>query len=102
MIIYNVTIKTDADITKSWLQWMKEEHLPEMMETGLFTEYRLCQLLDQEDSDDSATFVIQFHCQNKVDYQKYIDQHAQEMRERGYQKFGNKFAGFRTIMKVLN
>lgn len=100
MIIYNVTIKTNAEITQDWLDWMKNEHLPEMMETGLFLDYKLHKLLEQEDSE-GETFVIQYHCESMDKYQEYLDQHATGMRAKGFEKFGSKFAGFRTIMEVI-
>ena len=100
MIIYNVTIKTNAEITQDWLNWMKSEHLQEMMQTGLFLDYKLHRLLEQDD-DGCATFVVQYHCENIDKYQEYIDQHATVMRAKGHQKFGNKFIGFRSLMEVL-
>ena len=48
MIIYNVTIKPDWSIHDEWVKWMKEEHMPELMKTGLFTDSRLCRLLEQD------------------------------------------------------
>ena len=100
MIIYNVTIKTNPEITQDWLNWMKTEHLNEMMQTGLFLDYRMHRLLEQDESEGS-TFVVQFHCENLDKYQAYIDQYSAGMREKGHQKFGSKFAGFRTIMEVI-
>ena len=100
MIIYNVTIKTDLEIAEDWLNWMKSEHLEEMMKTGLFLDYKMHKLLEQDETE-GATFVVQYHCESMDQYQEYIDQHAHEMRTKGHQKFGNKFAGFRTIMEVI-
>ncbi|MFB0997424.1 MAG: DUF4286 family protein, partial [Flavobacteriales bacterium] len=41
MILYNVTINIDATIQKEWLIWMKEIHIPKVMETGCFTENKV-------------------------------------------------------------
>ncbi len=38
MIIYNVTVKIDLDVHDLWLKWMKEEHIPRVMETACFTD----------------------------------------------------------------
>ena len=45
MIIYNVTVSIDQSIHEDWLQWMKEIHIPEVMETGFFLENKVCRLM---------------------------------------------------------
>jgi hypothetical protein len=41
MILYNVTVKIEADAQEDWLQWMKSTHIPDVMDTGLFLGYRI-------------------------------------------------------------
>ncbi len=101
MIIYNVTVKVDHSIEEKWTQWMKEEHLKDMMDTGLFSDYRMCRLLDQDETE-GVTFVIQYHSDSIENYQSYIQEHAPRMRQKGVNKFGEKFAAFRTVMEVIN
>jgi hypothetical protein len=100
MIIYNVTIKVENEIADAWLQWMKSEHLADVLSTGLFTDARLCRLL-QQDELEGVTYVAQYFCDSIKEYDAYIDNHAQLMREKGFQKFGGKFAAFRTVMEVI-
>jgi transposase len=99
MIIYNVTVKVDNDIAQDWVQWMKEEHMPELMTTGLFVDYRLCRLLEQDETE-GITYTAQYFCDGMEHYNTYISEHAPQMREKGFARFGNKFATFRTVMKV--
>lgn len=101
MIIYNVTIKTTPEIANEYLDWLQTTHLIEMMQTGLFSDYRLCRLIDPVD-DDGVTFTIQYHCDSMENYQSYIDEHSQKMRERGLNKFGNRFIAFRTVMEIID
>ena len=99
MIIYNVTVKVDASTAKDWVQWMKHEHIPELMKTGLFVDYKLCRLLEQDETD-GITYAAQYYCDNMEHYQTYINEYAQKMRDKGIEKFGGKFVAFRTVMKV--
>ena len=99
MIIYNVTLKLDNSIAEEWVQWMKEEHMPELMDTGLFTGRRLCRLLEQDELE-GVTYVAQYFCNSIGEYNTYIDKHANTMREKGFARFGNKFIAFRTVMEV--
>ena len=45
MLIYNVTVKVEPGIAADWLQWMRQEHIPEIMATGCFTHHQIVQLL---------------------------------------------------------
>lgn len=101
MIIYNVTIKTDHSISEEYVSWLHHKHLKDMMDTGLFSSYRLCRLIEPAD-EEGVTFVIQYHCDSVENYQSYIDEHSMEMRRKGIEKFGDKFAAFRTVMEILD
>lgn len=99
MIIYNVTVKVDNDVAADWVRWMKQEHMPDLMKTGLFVDYRLCYLLEQDEAD-GKTYTAQYHCDSMEHYNTYIAEYAQQMREKAFARFGNKFAAFRTVMRV--
>jgi hypothetical protein len=100
MIIYNVTLKVHPEITDEWLRWMQDEHMPELKATGLFTDYRLCRLLDQND-EEGKTFCAQYFCDSMEDYHEYVNHHAAAMRDKGLKKFADKFIAFRTVMQVI-
>ena len=100
MIIYNVTIKVDRDSASAWLTWMHEVHIPDLMNTGLFVESKLCRLLEQDETE-GLTYVAQYYCNSLKEYEQYINEHAMEMRARGNAAFGGKFAAFRTVMEIV-
>jgi hypothetical protein len=99
MIIYNVTVKVHPKIAADWVRWMKEEHMPDLLRTGLFIESRLCRLLEQDETD-GITYSAQYMCDSLDDYHDYIRKHAPLMREKGLKKFGDQFIAFRTVMSV--
>lgn len=101
MIIYNVTIKVEANSAEKWLQWMKDEHLGDMMNTGLFSDYRMCRLLDQDETE-GVTFVVQYHTDSIENYESYLKEHAPKMRQKGLSLFADKMVAFRTVMEVVN
>jgi Domain of unknown function (DUF4286) len=100
MIIYNVTLKVENTVADEWAQWMKNVHMPDLMSTGLFLDCRLCRLLEQ-DEVEGVTYAAQYFCNDISAYNSYIDDHANEMRERAFKAFGGKFVAFRTIMEVI-
>jgi len=89
------------EIAEEYLQWLQGEHAQDMMQTGLFSNYRLCRLLEPEDPE-GITYVVQYHCDNMENYQRYVEEYSPHMRQKGLDKFGNKMIAFRTIMELLH
>lgn len=101
MIIYNVTIKVHESIKAQWLQWLKEEHIPDVINTGCFTHAVVMRLMEVDDTE-GPTYAVQYHAQSKGLYNNYIENHASQMRQKGFDKWGDKFIAFRTVMQVVN
>jgi hypothetical protein len=99
-LIYNVTIKIDITIASQWLAWMQEEHMPEVLSTGLFDQYELYELIEPEDTE-GKTFVAQYHTNSVKRYEDYITLYAPRLREKGFEKFGNQFIAFRSVLQKV-
>lgn len=100
MILYNITMKVSPSIEDEWIRWQKEEHIPEILSTGLFTGHKFYRLLDQDDTE-GKTFAVQYFAKNINDYQEYIDKHAPHLRKKALQRWGEKFISFRTLMETV-
>lgn len=100
MIIYNVTIKVDNAIASVWLQWLLDEHIPDVMQSGCFGSYKVVQLVEVDDSE-GPTYAIQYSADSKADYNRYIENHAPEMRQKSIDKWGGQFFAFRSVMLVI-
>jgi Domain of unknown function (DUF4286) len=101
MLIYNVTSQVNHSISADWLNWMKTEHIPEVLSTGMFTHYQLVKLLETDETD-GITYAIQYFCNTKEQYEQYIIQYAPLLRQKALQRWGNQFIAFRTLMEVIN
>ena len=101
MFIYNVTTKVDHSIHQAWLQWIKEEHIPDIINTGCFTHATVLHLLEIDDHE-GPTYAIQYHAESKALYNRYIDKFAPLMRQKAMSKWGNKFIAIRSIMQIID
>jgi len=101
MIIYNVTIKVDKSIAEEWMAWLRDEHIPEVTGTGCFTSANILKLLDIDESE-GPTFAIQYMAESKALYNRYIELFAGTMRQKSFEKWGDKFIAFRSVMQVVN
>ncbi|GAB2838550.1 DUF4286 family protein [Ferruginibacter profundus] len=101
MIVYNVTTKVAAAIQTDWLQWIQEEHIPDIINTGCFTHATVLQLLDIDDSE-GPTYAVQYFADSKSLYNNYMEKHAAAMRQKAFDKWGNQFIAFRSLMQVVH
>lgn len=101
MIIYNVTIKVEHSIAGPFIHWMREEHIPDVVNTGCFTHALIYHLMEADD-EEGLTYAIQYHAKDYEHYKKYIDHFAESMRKLVIDKWGNKFIAFRTVMQAVN
>lgn len=101
MFVYNITIKIIHAIETDWISWQKQEHIPEIMATGHFTDYRFYKLMN-DDETDGLTYVVQYFAENKLDYEQYIELYAPGLRKKSFDKWGNQFIAFRTIMQDVH
>lgn len=101
MLIYNVTTKVSHGINDDWLEWMKKEHIPKILATGMFTDHRMVRLLETDDSE-GVTYAVQYFCNNWEEYAEYIRRFAPDLRQKAIERWGDQIASFRTLMEVIN
>ena len=101
MFIYNVTIKVKNEIQEDWLEWLKAEHIPEVIATGCFQKATLLRLMEVDESE-GPTFAVQYYAESKGAYNQYIEKYANLLRQKSYEKWGDSFIAFRSIMQVVN
>lgn len=101
MIVYNITVKVDPAIEKAWVQWQQQEHIPAIMASQQFTHWKMFRLLEQNDTE-GMTFVIQLFAETMENYYSFIEQHAPSLQQKAFDKWGNRFIAFRTVMQVVN
>jgi len=98
MIIYNVTVKIDLDVHDLWLRWMKEEHMPRVMETGCFVDKKIYRVL-QEDETEGITYALQYFANGIADYFNYKENFAADLQKEGLDLFPGKYTAFRTLLR---
>lgn len=101
MYIYNVTTKVAHSIHTDWFHWMKNDHIPAVMEKGCFTKHVFVRLLDI-DEEDGATYAVQYFANDLAHYNKYIAEFAASLRNENLLKWGNNTVAYRTLMQIVN
>lgn len=100
MYIYNVTINVVEEAHEEWLQWMKEEHIPQMLDTGKFTKALMTRVLVEE-AMGGITYSVQYTTKDKASLEAYYNENATELRAAS-KRFKDKFVAFRTELEVVS
>lgn len=100
MIIYNMTIKVEQQIGDAWLQWLLNEQIPTIMATRCFVDYKVVRLLEVDDSE-GPTYAVQYFAGSKADYNRFITIHLAKMQKLSFEKWGDRFIAFNSVMEVV-
>lgn len=100
MLLYNVTVGVDKDIEEEWLQYMREKHIKDVLNTGLFVESKMYKVLHDQD-DGSVSYSIQYFARSIEDVQQYLEVFAPVLIEQHRKKFEHKHIAFRTLLEEV-
>lgn len=100
MILYNVTVAIDKKVEAEWVKWMKEIHIPEVMETNQFEEYKFFKVLNTEDPEASS-YSVQYFAEDMKNIQMYMAAFAPELQQKALATFPNQMAAFRTLLQSV-
>lgn len=99
MYIYSVTVSIDKTVANEWHQWMKTKHIPDVMATGYFTEYKMCKVLFVE--DEGETFSMQYTFKNMEDIEAYQKLEAPRLQADMKALYDGRYAAFRTLLEIV-
>jgi len=100
MIIYNVTVTVDLDIEKDWVEWMKTEHIPDVINTGCFEASRFCRII--KSGQEGVSYSIQYAAKDMATLHKYQVQFAAKLQKEHMDRYKDKALAFRTLMEVID
>jgi hypothetical protein len=80
---------------------MKEKHIPDVMRSECFTEFRFVRILEIDETD-GPTYTVQYFAPTKEDYENYLKQHAPKLRNEVVTNWGDNIIGFRSLMELVN
>jgi hypothetical protein len=99
MILYNVTVSIDPAIAEDWVNWMRSNHIPDVMATGCFVESRISRVHGEEEG--GVTYAITYLSPSQEKMDEYQQQHAPVLQKDHAERYAGKFAAFRTILSVI-
>ena len=99
MLLYNITFIIDDAVADAWHQWMREEHIPNVLATGKFVSNRLLKVIDSP--NEGVTFCSQYIVETMADYLEYQEIYAPQLVQE-LDKFKDKMVAFRSLMEFVD
>jgi hypothetical protein len=100
MILYNLTINIDKAAEREWLNWMRFEYLPEVMDTELPLSYKILRLLTEVENG-GETYTFQFSFKNRISYFRFQKLHSDELLDKIQQRYMNKYVMFQSLLEEV-
>jgi len=101
MIIYNVTCNVGSHMAEEWLLWMQQEHIPEVMQTGCFTDCKILKLLTEAGDNEGINYAIQYTANSIENYNQYKDQFGPILQAKTKEKYGDTVLAYRSLLEVI-
>lgn len=99
MVIYNVTVSIDQAVEQDWLNWMRVQHIPAVLQTDCFLECRLSRVNGEEDG--GCTYSVMYMAQDQAALDHYQAQFAPALQREHAALYQGKFAAFRTTLNLI-
>ncbi|MFC0262896.1 DUF4286 family protein [Fontibacter flavus] len=100
MLLYNVTVNIEKDAEEEWVIWMKETHIPDVLNTGMFVENRFYKILHDAE-DGTVNYSVQYFAEDMEKIMEYQRTFAHKLQHDVKEKFGEKFVAFRTLLETV-
>jgi len=101
MLLYNITVGIDKEVENEWLQWMKKEHIPEVLSTKLFFDFKIYKVLHDQD-EGNISYSVQYFARTLNDVMIYFEKFAPTMMNRLQIRFKNKHVAFMTLLEEVH
>ena len=89
------------EIHDDWKRWMKEVHMPDVMNTGMFSDYKMCRVLTTQPDEEGHTYAIQYTCVDMATLEQYQEKHAPALQKEHTERYEGKFVAFRTLLEIV-
>ena len=93
MITYQVKISVDARIEEDFIQWMKTQHVPDVIATGLIKSFQIL----QPQIGEEHCYYFHYHFTNQQDFDQYTKVFGPKLKADVLERYPNQFEAQRQV-----
>lgn len=98
MVVYSVTVSVLDAVEADWLTWMKETHIPEVLDTGYFRGHTIQKVIDPVEEQHRTTYVIRYVCEALEAYLAYQQNAAAALQKDHADQFPQGVSASRMVL----
>jgi hypothetical protein len=100
MLIFNITFLVSDKVHGSWLKWVREEHIPFMLNSTYFTQPQVARVITS-DKEDGTSFSVQFHINDMRTLKQWNQEYSTGFQQNCSQNFGSEVLFFTTVLELV-
>jgi hypothetical protein len=101
MFIYNTTYLVSDKVHDTWLKWVREQHIPFMLDTKYLTQPQVARVITS-DKQDGTSFSVQFHVRDMQTLKLWNKEYSVLFQENCSQQFGTEVIFFTTVLELVD
>ena len=94
---YEVNMEVDSSIAEEWVEYMRSEHIPEVMQTGVFSSCQFLRIIEPA-KEGFECFRITYEAKNLSAIQEYRSEMSPELQRKHNERYGEYAKGSRREM----
>jgi hypothetical protein len=100
MLIYNVTAHVAPSIETLWLDWMENQHFPELHTNEKIVPAKIYKIKSGQDPD-GVSYAVQYCFENNSKDEPQLKEVADKIWQKVQDKFGDRVLFFRTELELI-
>lgn len=99
-MLYAVHVVVDEQAAQKWEQWMRQHHIPQVMETGCFWQ---AVMMREPDADEPGkiAYCTNYFAHDQAALDRYTSQFAPALKDDHAKNFGSSAKAWRLICPVV-
>lgn len=100
MIIINTTFHVTHEETDRFLRWIKEEYIPRATKSCDLSRPHMAKVITSD--DEGVSYALKFHTESTAVLHRWYRDSGGVLMEEMTQLFGQKVAGFTTLLEEID
>lgn len=100
MLIYNTSYHFEETLEQNFIIWLKEVHVPAVLEEGTLKNPRICKILSHQ-QDGDVSYTLQWEVENSTVLHRWHIKQGDFAVNEIKKIFDDKVMFFETLMRVI-
>lgn len=100
MLIFNTTYLVSDKAHGAWLKWVREQHIPFMLDSAYFTQPQVARVITS-DKEEGTSFSVQFRISDMRTLKLWNREYSAAFQENFTKQFGTEVLFFTTVLEMI-